>query len=59
MPSVGLHQSLGFELVGVYRDIAYKFGAWRSVGWWQKPLRPRAGDAPPAEVGPPVHLGGG
>src|ERR1700679_3266600 len=29
--SVGLHESLGFELVGVYRNIAYKFGSWRST----------------------------
>ena len=34
-PSVGLHESLGFAPVGVYRDIAYKFGRWHSVGWWQ------------------------
>jgi L-amino acid N-acyltransferase YncA len=54
--SVGLHEALGFRPVGVYRDIAYKFGQWRSVGWWQKTLRARAGDDPPAEVGPPVPL---
>jgi phosphinothricin acetyltransferase len=56
--SVGLHESLGFEPVGVYRNIAYKFGAWRSVGWWQKTLRERPGDESPAEVGPPVRLDG-
>jgi L-amino acid N-acyltransferase YncA len=54
--SVALHESLGFQPVGVYRDIAYKFGRWRSVGWWQKTLRERGGDAPPAEVGPPRRL---
>ena len=26
-PSVGLHESLGFRPVGVYRDVAFKFGA--------------------------------
>jgi L-amino acid N-acyltransferase YncA len=37
--SVGLHESLGFEPVGVYRKAGFKFGAWHDVGWWQKPLR--------------------
>ena len=30
--SVGLHEAMGFELAGVYRDIGYKLGAWRDVG---------------------------
>lgn len=55
--SVGLHESLGFVPVGVYRDIAYKFGSWRSVGWWQKTLRERSGDPAPGEIGPPQRLG--
>lgn len=32
--SVGLHESLGFEPVGVYREVGFKFDAWRDVGWW-------------------------
>ena len=54
--SVGLHESLGFEPVGVYRDIAFKFGTWWSVGWWQKTLRERSDGRLPAEVGPPARL---
>lgn len=54
--SVGLHESMGFEPVGVYRAIAYKFGAWRDVGWWQKTLRERAGSGPPAEPRSPVGM---
>jgi phosphinothricin acetyltransferase len=46
--SVGLHEGLGFEPVGVYRRIGWKQGAWRDVGWWQLDLAPGAGD-PPAE----------
>ena len=53
--SVGLHEAMGFVPVGVYRDIAFKFGQWRSVGWWQMSLRPRS-EGPPAELGPPVRL---
>ncbi len=54
--SVGLHESLGFAPVGVYRHIAFKHGAWRSVGWWQKTLREHRDDRQPAEIGPPVRL---
>jgi len=58
--SVGLHESLGFQPVGVYRNIAYKLGSWRSVGWWQKTLRDHLDDGtPPGELGPPVRLGPG
>jgi phosphinothricin acetyltransferase len=46
--SVGLHERLGFELVGVYREIGWKHGAWRDVGWYQLELTP-APDGPPAE----------
>lgn len=37
--STGLHESFGFEPVGVYRKAGFKFGGWHDVGWWQKPLR--------------------
>ena len=48
--SVGLHESLGFELVGVHRDIGWKAGAWRDVGWWQlRLIAPHDDAAPPPE----------
>jgi phosphinothricin acetyltransferase len=53
--SVGLHEALGFEPVGVYREIGHKQGAWRDVGWWQAELSP-AGDGAPAEVLGPQAL---
>jgi len=37
--SVGLHESLGFQPVGVYRAVGYKLGAWHDVGWWQLTLQ--------------------
>lgn len=53
--SVGLHESFGFEQVGVYRGIGWKAGAWRDVGWWQLELAPADGDgAVPAEPRPPA-----
>lgn len=38
--SVGLHETMGFELVGVYRDIGYKLGKWRDVAWYQAQIQP-------------------
>lgn len=46
--SVGLHEHLGFELVGVNREIGWKQGAWRDVGSYQLELAP-APDGPPPE----------
>ncbi|HKF82622.1 MAG TPA: GNAT family N-acetyltransferase [Solirubrobacterales bacterium] len=46
--SVGLHESLGFERIGVNRDIGWKHGAWRDVGWFQLRLAP-AREGPPPE----------
>jgi L-amino acid N-acyltransferase YncA len=43
--SVALHEAVGFEPLGVYRRVGFKFGAWRDVGWWQLALR--AHDASP------------
>ncbi|MFL5376141.1 MAG: GNAT family N-acetyltransferase, partial [Myxococcales bacterium] len=45
--SVGLHESLGFVRVGVYRSVGYKLGAWHDVGWWQLSLRDRVPEPPP------------
>jgi phosphinothricin acetyltransferase len=48
--SVGLHESLGFQPVGIYRGIGWKAGAWHDVGWWQLRLLPPLDDgAPPPE----------
>jgi L-amino acid N-acyltransferase YncA len=49
--SVGLHESMGFRPVGVYRDVGYKLGAWRDVGWWDLALQ-----AAPAAPGEPLPL---
>jgi phosphinothricin acetyltransferase len=51
--SVAIHELLGFELVGIYRGIGYKFGAWHDVGWWQLQLIAH-GEQPPAPPGPPL-----
>jgi phosphinothricin acetyltransferase len=54
--SVGLHESVGFRVVGVYRGVGYKLGAWHDVVWWHLPLRERVADPdPPAYL--PLVLG--
>ena len=45
--SVGLHEAMGFEPVGVYKRIGWKAGAWRDVGWWQLKLIAASDEAPP------------
>jgi L-amino acid N-acyltransferase YncA len=49
--SVGLHESFGFEPLGVYRHVGFKFGQWHDVGWWSLPLQPL-----PASPRPPLAL---
>jgi phosphinothricin acetyltransferase len=43
--SARLHEALGFAEAGVYLDVGWKCGGWRSVGLWQRALAP-AGAAP-------------
>jgi phosphinothricin acetyltransferase len=45
--SAGLHRAMGFEPVGVYRRIGWKFGVWHDVAWAQRALG--VGRTPPAE----------
>jgi L-amino acid N-acyltransferase YncA len=36
--SIGLHEAADFTPVGVYREVGWKLGSWRDVGWWQRLL---------------------
>lgn len=33
--SVGLHEKMGFQPVGAFREVGRKFGRWIDVGYWQ------------------------
>jgi L-amino acid N-acyltransferase YncA len=48
--SVRLHEAVGFRPLGIYREVGFKFGAWRDVGWWRLALAD--GHTPPAEPVP-------
>jgi len=45
--SVGLHEMVGFTALGLYKDVGFKLGAWRDVGWWRLALS--ESPEPPAE----------
>ena len=36
--SIALHEAMGFTPVGIYREVGWKMGGWRDVGWWQRIL---------------------
>ncbi len=47
--SMGLHEALGFEVIGVLRAVGWKHGAWHDVLRLQRPLA--GGSDPPRETG--------
>ena len=36
---------MGFERLGVYREVGFKHGRWHDVGWWRLGLA----EGPPTE----------
>lgn len=54
--SVGLHEAMGFSYLGAYREVGFKHGAWRDVGWWSRALRDGApsGDPTPFSALAPI-----
>ena len=47
--SEGLHEAVGFEVVGVYRSVGWKLGAWHDVRWYQLDLA-AGDDSPPPDA---------
>ncbi|MGH7024936.1 MAG: GNAT family N-acetyltransferase [Caulobacteraceae bacterium] len=47
-PSIGLHRALGFELIGVARNVGFKHGRWVDIVWMQRALD--GGGATPPDV---------
>lgn len=38
--SIALHEKFGFEKVAHFKEVGFKFDAWRDVGYWQLVLKP-------------------
>ncbi len=36
--SVKLHERFGFELVGIFREVGFKFGRYHDVAWYERLL---------------------
>lgn len=36
--SVGFHEAMGFQPIGVFPEAGYKFRRWHDVGWFSRPL---------------------
>ena len=51
--SVGLHEVMGFRVVGIYQAVGYKFDRWWDVGWWGLELQAK----PPTGLTDPVKPG--
>jgi L-amino acid N-acyltransferase YncA len=49
--SVAMHEALGFDPVGIYKNIGWKVGRWWDVGWWQLDLGAPDGEPPPDPIG--------
>lgn len=48
--SIGLHRSMGFEPVGIFKGIGYKHGRWLSTVLMQRPLGPGMAELPTRPV---------
>jgi len=47
--SISLHQSLGFQPIGIYRNTGYKLGRWLDVEWWERSLQPEGTEPRPPQ----------
>jgi len=52
VPSVGLHERLGFIRIGLSPRIGWKQGRWHDVSWWQLELLPEGPGVPPEPLPP-------
>jgi phosphinothricin acetyltransferase len=48
--AIRLHESVGFQRAGIYREVGFKQGRWIDVGFWQRELN--ESKVPPVEPTP-------
>jgi len=50
--SIALHENLGFEKIGLFKEVGRKFDRWLDVGYWELLFgRDAPGDGPAAKKG--------
>jgi len=49
--SVSFHERLGFEYFATYKNVGFKLGRWKNVGWWQLQLNEYS-----MEPAPPIRF---
>jgi L-amino acid N-acyltransferase YncA len=42
--SIGIHQRMGFEPIGVFKNVGFKNGKWHDTSWFQLSLQQIAGE---------------
>jgi phosphinothricin acetyltransferase len=52
--SVALHETIGFQQVGVYQRVGYKLGRWHDVAWFGREIAPPIANPPPPRPLPEV-----
>jgi L-amino acid N-acyltransferase YncA len=45
--SVAFHERMGFQYFATYKNVGYKLGKWKNVGWWQLILNEYIDEPPP------------
>jgi phosphinothricin acetyltransferase len=48
--SVGLHERMGFNKIGIHHDVGFKLGSWCDIGYWRLGLG--SGTAPESDPTP-------
>jgi Acetyltransferase (GNAT) domain len=48
--SVGLHERMGFNKIGIHHDVGFKLGSWCDIGYWRLGLT--SGTAPESDLLP-------
>jgi len=34
--SIALHKSVGFQFIGIFHEVGFKFNSWHDVSWWER-----------------------
>ncbi len=37
--SIALHKALGFEPIGIFKEVGFKHGQWHDTSWWQRRIK--------------------